>query len=381
MEKNEMQIYSIINRMKNNLIKSKNLKSKINSISKLNNSRNLIPINKNESSSNFSIFKNFIVSHSISKDISNKKEELFKNDIDSITERKTDLLNFVQFDKNYLRRILSKKNYKANEEKNNPNLLSWLNIEQNKERKIDFINYQFLLGQKKYFKRLFQHYDFQFSTCDSKGVNPYIYKDSKKYINEYSSFSGSAPILPNLKKKIFETDEINIQLMKDGSENFSNSSLKNINNIKNKKYIYKINNPTNIKIKKYNAPDLKQLKELLFEYSKRKNNNIIGKEKIIDDNYNEYLKSISSSDSEKKKNKENNISKKNNKVKIKKLKNKILLYDKADIYHNIKRININNNSNIIIQNNKLSKFKKLISNRNKNNLEFINKSCNKSIFV
>ena len=321
MEKNEMQIYSIINRMKNNLIKSKNLKSKINSISKLNNSRNLIPINKNESSSNFSILKILQYLIVFPKIFPIKKKNYLKMILILLLTEKPIYLILFNLIKIISEEFYQKKNYKANEEKNNPSILSWLNIEQNKERKIDFINYQFLLGQKKYFKRLFQHYDFQFSTCDSKGVNPYVYKDSKKYINEYSSFSGSAPILPNLKKKIFETDEINVQLMKDGSENFSNSSVKDVNNINNKKYIYKINNRNNLKIKKDNSHDLRQLKELLFEYSKRKNNNIIGKEKIIDDNYNEYLKSISSSDSEKKKNKENNISKKNNKVKIKKLKN------------------------------------------------------------
>ena len=100
-----MQIYSIINRMKSNLFKLKNKRAKINPISKFNSSNNLLSVNKNEVSSNFNIFKNGIVSNSISKDIYNKKDEVFKNDIDSISERKTDLLNFVQFDINYLRKI------------------------------------------------------------------------------------------------------------------------------------------------------------------------------------------------------------------------------------------------------------------------------------
>ena len=42
LEKNEVQIYSVINRMKNNL-KLINSKSKINAIASLNNSRNLFP--------------------------------------------------------------------------------------------------------------------------------------------------------------------------------------------------------------------------------------------------------------------------------------------------------------------------------------------------
>ena len=59
------------------------------------------------------------------------------------------------------------------------------------ERKMDFINYQFLLGQKNYFKRLFQHFDFHFSSSDSKRINPFLNRDSKKYINENSSLNPS----------------------------------------------------------------------------------------------------------------------------------------------------------------------------------------------
>ena len=373
-----MQIYSIINRMKSNLFKLKNKRAKINPISKFNSSNNLLSVNKNEVSSNFNIFKNGIVSNSISKDISNKKEEVFKNDIDSISERKTDLLNFVQFDINYLRKISPKNNFNTYEINNNSNIFNWLNISQIKERKMDFINYQFLLGQKNYFKRLFQHFDFHFSSSDSKRINPCLNRDSKKYINENSSLNPSR-LMQNQKKDFFEQDELNVHQMKEGSRNFCSSSLKNINGI-NKKSILKLNKNKKIKLKKYCESDIKKLKEILFEYSKRKNNKLIEKEKIIDDDYKEYLKAIPSTESNKSISKDKKLNKKNPKTKIKNLKINALLYDKTDIYHNIKRIKINNNSNIILKNNanKFPKLNKIVLNR-KNNLENVNKSFNKSI--
>ena len=373
-----MQIYSIINRMKSNLFKLKNKRAKINPISKFNSSSNLLSVNKNEVSSNFNIFKNGIVSNSISKDISNKKEEVFKNDIDSISERKTDLLNFVQFDINYLRKISPKNNFNTYEINNNSNIFNWLNISQIKERKMDFINYQFLLGQKNYFKRLFQHFDFHFSSSDSKRINPCLNRDSKKYINENSSLNPSR-LKQNQQKDFFEQDELNVHQMKEGNGNFCSSSLKNINGI-NKKSILKLNKNKKIKLKKYCESDIKKLKEILFEYSKRKNNKLIEKEKIIDDDYKEYLKAIPSTESNKSISKDKKLNKKNPKTKIKNLKINALLYDKTDIYHNIKRIKINNNSNIILKNNanKFYKLNKIVLNR-KNNLENINKSFNKSI--
>ena len=373
-----MQIYSIINRMKSNLFKLKNKRAKINPISKFNSSNNLLSVNKNEVSSNFNIFKNGIVSNSISKDISNKKEEVFKNDIDSISERKTDLLNFVQFDINYLRKISPKNNFNTYEINNNSNIFNWLNISQIKERKMDFINYQFLLGQKNYFKRLFQHFDFHFSSSDSKRINPCLNRDSKKYINENSSLNPSR-LMQNQKKDFFEQDELKVHQMKEGNGNFSSSSLKNINGI-NKKSILKLNKNKKIKLKKYCESDIKKLKEILFEYSKRKNNKLNEKEKIIDDDYKEYLKAIPSTESNKSISKDKKLNKKNPKTKIKNLKINALLYDKTDIYHNIKRIKINNNSNIILKNNanKFPKLNKIVLNR-KNNLENINKSINKSI--
>ena len=380
MEKNEMEIYSIINRMKNNLCQLKDTREKNNNIPKFNSSRNLFTLNKNEASSNFNIFKNGIVSNRLSKNFNNKREDTFKNDFDSISERKTDLLNFVQFDINYLRKISPKNKYSTIEKKNNSNILNSLNIPQIKERKMDFINYQFLLGQKNYFKRLFHHFDFHFSPCNSKKINQCLNRDSKIYINE-NSLLNTARLMLNQKKGFFEHEEFSTNQMKDGSGNFSSSSLRNVNNINNKNFL-RLNRNTKIKLKKYSESDLKKLKEILFEYSRRKNNKSLGKEKIIDDDYNQYLKGIPSTESDKSKSKEKKSNKKSPKTKNKNLKLNVSLYDKTDIYHNIKRIKINNNSNKIIKNkvSKLSKFKKFILNR-KNNPENKSKSINKSIII
>ena len=122
---------------------------------------------------------------------------------------------------------------------------------------------------------------------------------------------------------------------------------------------------------------MQKIKGFLSEYNKRKNKNLNEKEKIIDDNYKEYLKGISSDESDENKTKSKIFNKKNNKVKFNKIKNKILLFDKSDIYSNIKRINNNSNSNIIIKNNnnKYSRFKTFIINRKKS-FENVSKSIN-----
>ena len=97
---------------------------------------------------------------------------------------------------------------------------------------------------------------------------------------------------------------------------------------------------------------------MLFEYSKRKNNknnaydSLIEKEKIVDDNYNEYLKGISSNVSNENKSEVKRLSRQNHKNKSKNLKKYLFLYDKSDIYHNIKRINNNNSSTMIKKNKK-----------------------------
>ena len=67
-------------------------------------------------------------------------------------------------------------------------------------------------------------------------------------------------------------------------------------------------------------------------------------EKIIDYNYNEYLKGISSSELNKSKNETNYVSKKNHKIiiKIKKsLNDKLILNNRSAIEQKIKRLNQN----------------------------------------
>ena len=287
MEVNENQIFSKINRTQKNLINLSNKRLNIYSISKYNYSRNSFPKNIKQISSNFNIFKNILISNNISPDIPNKNEELISSDINSASNKKTKLVNSVQFDESYLRKI----SYET------CGMNSNINILRNKKRKYDFIKYKFLLGQKNYFKRLFQNFDFGLSLYDSKSVNPSLKKDLKKYNDE----SGA-------KKIYLKQDDINIPSTKDGSEDISINSCKNANNNQNtNKIIFKRNNYTNIKIKKYILPSIiKQQNDFLLENKKNtnKSNNLFEKckeykkqEKIIYDNYNEYLKSISLSES------------------------------------------------------------------------------------
>ena len=182
---------------------------------------------------NFSVNKKINKTNNISKDfqvIPNKNEDL-KINTNSISKRKTFLINNVEFDTNYLRKILSKKNSKSSVFKDNTNIFDGLNISSNKDRKIDFINYQFLLGQKNYFKKLFQHYDFKIPLCKTKRIIPYLSQDPKKYFDE-----------GKLKKNPQERDKVNLPAMKEKNKNFSLSSYRF-------RSIYNINNFSKIIIK------------------------------------------------------------------------------------------------------------------------------------
>ena len=365
MENNELQIRSIINRNRTiNSIKLKNSKSQIRLIPKYNISRNINSKSINETSSNFSSIKNFIQSKYNSKDFQDNSDKNRNNKKDINSNRRTYSVNFVKFDKNYLRRISSKNTNKEYEKKNNSNMFSLININQTIDRKIDFFNYVFLLRQKEYFKKLFQHFDFKEPSRYIKTRNKNLNKISKKY--SYNN---------RLKKNYFQQNE---HLIKDDNKNISSSNFKTINNFHNKTCYFNGSNYDNIKIKEYNAQNnLQKIKGFLSEYNKRKNKNLNEKEKIIDDNYKEYLKGISSDESDENKTKSKIFNKKNNIVKFNKIKNKILLFDKSDIYSNIKRINNNSNSNIIIKNNnnKYSRFKTFIINRKKS-FENVSKSIN-----
>ena len=67
--------------------------------------------------------------------------------------------------------------------KNKVNNFSWLNLSRDKRRKFDFIKYKYLIGQKNYFKRLFQDNDFGIPLSNYKLINPYLILNTKKYIN------------------------------------------------------------------------------------------------------------------------------------------------------------------------------------------------------
>jgi len=356
-----MQIRSIRNRTKNNL-KLNSSKPRTKSIPKYINSRNIYFKSIKKASSNFSSINNFILSKYNLKDIQNNSNRNinYKNEINSY--RRANSVNFIKSNKNYFRRISSKNHHHKVYGNENSNIFNLINKNQTIDTKIDFFDYIFLLRQKKYYKKLFKHYDYRIPSYYTKTNNKNINKISKKF--SYKK---------KLKKNYFQQNE---PLIKEDYKNVSSSSFMTINNFNNKTcYFYRYN----IKLKEYNAQNnLQKIKGFLSAYNKRKNKNLNEKEKIIDDNYNEYLKGISSDDMDKNEEKTKTISKKNNKDKFNRIKNKILLFDKNEIYSNIKRINNNNNSNIIIKNNnnnKFSKFKAFILN-SKKSIETISKSIN-----
>ena len=125
----------------NDIIKFKFIKSKTNTVTKFDISRNSLLQNKNRTTSNFNIYRNFILTKHSSKDISNKNEEFFKRD------SKTVLINSVQFDTNFLRKRSCKNNkgefysFKSSDMKNYANTIRRLNFAQIKKKKIDFIKY------------------------------------------------------------------------------------------------------------------------------------------------------------------------------------------------------------------------------------------------
>ena len=108
MEKIEKIFFSNLIQMENNIMKLINNKSKENTSTKFNFSRNLFLKNKNKTSSNFNLYKYSNRSNRNSSDTPNKKEELFKNDIDSMSNKKTMLVNSAKFAQNFLKRINNK---------------------------------------------------------------------------------------------------------------------------------------------------------------------------------------------------------------------------------------------------------------------------------
>ena len=363
MEKNETQLYDSINQITNSFIKLKCEKSRNETMRKYNYSRNSFL--KNKTSLSINSFKSYLISNTNSEDISNKNEVLFKSDINSNSKRKTSFINSNKFNKIILRKIKSKKNQKNfNGTKSldikNSNIIQLLNKSQNNNRKIDFIKYKFLLGQKNYYKNLFNKDDFSFYSYYSKRINPYFKKNSERFYFDKDK----------LKKLFFGKDEQNIHSIKDFTKYLSIYSFKNIN---------KIRKQNNLRMNNYNCMKMNH-NYIVNKLDDNKENNMYNKTKeiknIIDDNYNEYLKDISSSDSNKSNRETKNINIKNQKFLIKKsksLKYKLALnICQKEIKQYTKRINKYNNSNITIKNNNnLLEFKKPFTNRMK--LEDISK--------
>ena len=389
MQKNEKKIYKQINCMKNCLIKLNNRKSNLNTFSKINIPRNSI-LKKNKTSSNFILYK--IISLYNSNDSKenltkldekqlDKSKEIFNNDINSFnsfTSRRNNGVNTIQLDENYLRLISTKniKNKRASSLlyniKNNSQFINSLYIP-NKKKRADLIKYKYLLGKINYFKRIFHLKDGL--TLKSKRNNLSPFQLNIKY-NIYNDDLNKSKYL------LLQSEEIKSN--KNINENFSFPSIpyhKIHNNIRKFRF-------TSIKIKKdfyqkkntnQNNNNIGNKKNNLIDITKdnEENNKSTSPEKIIEDNYNEYLNDISCSESNKskneirskikyKKNLEDKITKR-----IKDLKKKIFNYDKNDINKNIKRNKINEN---ILKMDKTIKLKKMAFKKRKD--AEVNKNIN-----
>ena len=389
MQKNEKKIYKQINCMKNCLIKLNNRKSNLNTFSKINIPRNSI-LKKNKTSSNFILYKiNSLYNSNDSKENLtkldekqlDKSKEIFNNDINSFnsfTSRRNNGVNTIQLDENYLRLISTKniKNKRASSLlyniKNNSQFINSLYIP-NKKKRADLIKYKYLLGKINYFKRIFHLKDGL--TLKSKRNNLSPFQLNIKY-NIYNDDLNKSKYL------LLQSEEIKSN--KNIKENFSFPSIpyhKIHNNIRKFRF-------TSIKIKKdfyqkkntnQNNNNIGNKKNNLIDNTKdnEENNKSTSPEKIIEDNYNEYLNDISCSESNKskneirskikyKKNLEDKITKR-----IKDLKKKIFNYDKNDINKNIKRNKMNEN---ILKMDKTIKLKKMTFKKRKD--AEVNKNIN-----
>ena len=389
MQKNEKKIYKQINCMKNCLIKLNNRKSNLNTFSKINIPRNSI-LKKNKTSSNFILYKiNSLYNSNDSKENLtkldekqlDKSKEIFNNDINSFnsfTSRRNNGVNTIQLDENYLRLISTKniKNKRASSLlyniKNNSQFINSLYIP-NKKKRADLIKYKYLLGKINYFKRIFHLKDGL--TLKSKRNNLSPFQLNIKY-NIYNDDLNKSKYL------LLQSEEIKSN--KNINENFSFPSIpyhKIHNNIRKFRF-------TSIKIKKdfyqkkntnQNNNNIGNKKNNLIDNTKdnEENNKSTSPEKIIEDNYNEYLNDISCSESNKSKNKirskikyKKNLEDKITK-RIKDLKKKIFNYDKNDINKNIKRNKMNEN---ILKMDKTIKLKKMTFKKRKD--AEVNKNIN-----
>ena len=120
-----MEFFKKTNRMQNNFGEIKYRKSKTNTVEKYNFSRDSFLKYKNKTTSNFNLYKNSLISNNSSKDISNKNEDLIKSDINSIFNKKSELINIKH-------KINSSKSCYN---KNKSNISNWFNKTQIKRKK------------------------------------------------------------------------------------------------------------------------------------------------------------------------------------------------------------------------------------------------------
>ena len=232
MQKNEKQFYSIIGKKKNKLVNFANRRTNSNTFSEFKKSRNLSQKIGNKTLTNINSYKNKMLSIiNNSKENHSKNEELFSNFIKLSSSKKNILINSVQLDANYLSKlsssnindkILSSTSYRK---KSNGNNFSPLNKKQKKRKKIDFIKYKFLIGQRNYHQR----YENEFSSFNSKKKNQHLNRTTRKFKNKDKI----------LKKFFFDPDSVNVQPMKNIKKNISIPSIKIMKSILLKKKQFK----------------------------------------------------------------------------------------------------------------------------------------------
>ena len=374
MPKNEL-FYKKLSLMQNCFKKLNNKKKKLNIFSKFNPTRNSSAQN-NKTSSNFVFFKiNSIKSYNDSKEShNNRNETLF-----SSKRTKNDFIKTIQMDENYLRMqtIKNKRDLSSihNLKNNSQFFHSFHSLYiPNRKKRNDLVKTKFLLGKINYYKRIFNFQERFIAPYNTNDISSFKLNIKSKIFSDEVTKSNTLCLHP---------DDINIKSLKNTKENFSFPTIRKTRK-RNEKKDFKF---ITIKLKKdnwQNTNDILSDIEINNNLNKNdinneNNNSTNYNEKLFEDNYNDLL-----NNENKKSNKINSNDKYEMKIRkrIKNLKNKLLIYDKKDIYKNIKRIdpNENNNSKLNFNDNKIAnkiiKLRKIVAIR-KNNM----KDGNKNIII
>ena len=278
-------------------IKKKDLN--INTANKFNSPKSIFHFN-NKTSSNYLFYKiNSMINNIERRNLDSKEENSKINnnkDFNALTTRKHNLVNTIQLDRNYLN-LISKNNIKnkkifsyIDSNKNNSQFI------RNKKSKIDLIKYKFLLGKMNYYKRItnlkydFLHYKRKINPFHSslKRMRSFLSLNDDTKFNSLNNENLSFPSIEN--HKINSSTQIKFK-----NFNFKKDKNQTKNNKIEKYSIYK-----NIFNKNKNS-DINNAMNNKFHHNIKLNDDKKGdnlnSEKIIEDNYNEYLNDISSSDS------------------------------------------------------------------------------------